>query len=156
MVGYSLAPCFMMQAAIHHTMASFLERLKSSVSMRPVEKTVTLPNGDVLSFYTTPITLAERAKARKAAKPDDTTDFALQLFALKATDEVGNKLVSQGDLLSMRNSLPSDLVESILLPLLENGSEDDADMKSTEAGASEGQRTSARAKAVSGAGKDAK
>lgn len=137
-------------------MASFLERIKASVSMRPVEKSVTLPNGDVLSFYSTPITLAERAKARKAAKPEDSTDFAMQLFALKATDEVGNRLINQSDLLTMRNSLPGDVVESILLPLLESSEEGDTDMKSPEEGSSEGQGTASGAKAVSGPGKNAK
>ena len=137
-------------------MASFLERIKASVSMRPVEKTVTLPNGDVLSFFATPITLAERAKARKAAKPDDSTDFAMQLFALKATDELGNRLISQADLLTMRNSLPGDLVESILLPLLESNEEGDTDMKSSEEGSAGRQGADSGAKAVSGAGKNTK
>ena len=137
-------------------MASFLDRLKASVSMRSVEKSVSLPNGDTISFYMTPITLAERAKARKASKPEDNTDFALQLLALKATDELGNKLITQGDLIDMRNSLPGDLVESLLLPLLEGNTEEgDYDMKSTEESAAKGSRTAAGAKAVSGAGKDA-
>ena len=137
-------------------MASFLDRLKASVSMRSVEKSVSLPNGDTISFYMTPITLAERAKARKASKPEDNTDFALQLLALKATDELGNKLITQGDLIDMRNSLPGDLVESLLLPLLEGNTEEgDYDMKSTEEPVAKGSRTAAGAKAVSGAGKDA-
>ena len=137
-------------------MASFLDRLKASVSMRSVEKSVSLPNGDTISFYITPITLAERAKARKASKPEDNTDFALQLLALKATDELGNKLLTQGDLIDMRNSLPGDLVESLLLPLLEGNTEEgEYDMKSTEEPAAKGSRTAAGAKAVSGARKDA-
>ena len=137
-------------------MASFLDRLKASVSMRSVEKSVSLPNGDTISFYMTPITLAERAKARKASKPEDNTDFALQLLALKATDELGNKLLTQGDLIDMRNSLPGDLVESLLLPLLEGNTEEgEYDMKSTEESVAKGSRATAGAKAVSGAGKDA-
>ena len=120
-----------------------LDKLKAAVSMKAVRKSIELPNGTDFEFWMTPLTLAERGKAQKAARSDDTTDFALQLLVSKSRDENNSPLFHQGDLAELRNSLPATVVEGLMLLLLgdqEADEEDeDFDMKSSEGTAKEGQ-----------------
>lgn len=122
-------------------MSAALERLKKAVSMKPVKKSVELQDGSEFEFWMTPLTIAERKKAQKQAKSDDTTDFALQLLVFKAKNENGAPMFNQGDIADMRNSLPANLVESLLLLLIgeEEEEEEEMDMKSAEGTAEEGQ-----------------
>ena len=111
--------------------------------MKPAVKSLALPNGEEFEFWMSPLTLAERAKAQKQAKSEDATDFALQLLVTKARDKNGVPMFGQGDLAELRNSLPASLVEGLMLLLIgeQEADEDDEelDMKSAEAAASEGQ-----------------
>lgn len=107
-----------------------LERLKKSVSMEPRRKAVTLPDGSEFEFYARPITLAQHTRARKAAGSPDETAFALVLLVMVATDQDGNKLFQQGELAELRNDLPGNVINRILLQLLkeeEEGEEEDED-----------------------------
>ena len=115
-------------------MGTALDRLKKSVSMQPQRKSVELPNGDDFEFFMTPLTLAQRARAQKQAKSEDATDFALQLLAMKATDQSGQKLFQPGELAELRNELPATVVEALMLQLLaddQQEEEEETDMKST-------------------------
>ena len=115
-------------------MGSALDRLKKSVSMQPQRKSVELPDGTEFDFHMTPLTLAQRARAQKLAKSDDATDFALQLLAMKALDQSGQKLFQPGELAELRNELPATVVEALMLQLLADGEqeeEEETDMKST-------------------------
>ena len=120
-----------------------LQQLKAAVSMKPARKAVELPDGSEFEFWMSPLTLAERARAQKQAKSDDSTDFALQLLTTKARDKNGVPMFSQGDLADLRNAVPASLVESLLLLLIgeQEKDEDDEelDMKSDQGTASEGQ-----------------
>ena len=111
--------------------------------MKPARKSVELPNGTEFEFWMSPLTLAERAKAQKQARSEDSTDFALQLLTSKARDKNGIPLFTQGDLGDLRNSLPASLVESLLLLLIgeteKDEDDEDIDMKSAEATIDEGQ-----------------
>lgn len=114
-------------------MTSALDRLKKSVSMKPQRKSVQLPDGSDFEFFAPPITLAQRAKAQKLAPGDDATAFALQLLVMVATDETGQKLFQPGEIIELRQALPANVVESLLLPLLvqsEEEEEEPTDMKS--------------------------
>jgi len=95
-----------------------LDRLKAAASMKPQRKVVDLGNGEEFEYWSTPTTLAERARAQKQARSDDATDFAMQLLIAKAKDEDGVPLFTIGDLPEMRNALPASLVESLMLQLL--------------------------------------
>ena len=112
-------------------MSTALERLKKSVSMKPQRKAVDLPDGSEFEFFMTPLTLAERSRAQKQAKSDDATDFALQLLVAKATDENGGRLFNAGDLAELRNALPANVVEALMLQLLadDQGEDEDLDPK---------------------------
>ena len=111
--------------------------------MKPARKSVELPNGTEFEFWMSPLTLAERAKAQKQARSEDSSDFALQLLTSKARDKNGIPLFTQGDLGDLRNSLPASLVESLLLLLIgeteKDEDDEDIDMKSAEATIDEGQ-----------------
>lgn len=114
-------------------MTSALDRLKKSVSMKPQRKSVELPDGSQFEFFAPPITLAQRAKAQKLAPGDDATAFALQLLVMVATDETGQKLFQPGEIIELKQALPANVVESLLLPLLvqsEEEEEESTDMKS--------------------------
>lgn len=106
-------------------MGSALDRLKKSVSMKPQRKTVELPDGSEFEFFAPPITLAQRAKAQKLAPGDDATAFALQLLVMVATDESGQKLFQAGEIVELKQALPANVVESLLLPLLVQSEEEE-------------------------------
>ena len=109
-------------------MSTALDRLKKSVSMKPQRKAVDLPDGSEFEFFMTPLTLAERSRAQKQAKSDDATDFALQLLVAKATDENGGRLFNAGDLAELRNALPANVVEALMLQLLADAQGEDEDL----------------------------
>ena len=105
--------------------------------MKAQRKAVELPDGTELEYFMTPLTIAERKKAQKAAKDDDPTEFALQLLVQKAKDENGGQLFTIADLPEMRLALPSSVVESLMLQLLADSGEEDEeqlDMKSASKG----------------------
>ena len=105
--------------------------------MKAQRKAVELPDGSELEYFMTPLTIAERKKAQKAAKDDDPTEFALQLLVQKAKDENGGHLFTIADLPEMRLALPSSVVESLMLQLLADSGEEDEeqlDMKSASKG----------------------
>ena len=106
-------------------MGKALDRLKKSVSMKPQRRSVELPDGSEFEFYMTPLTLAQRKRAQKQAKSDDATDFALQLLINVARDENSAPLFTAGDLAEMRNSLPAQLVDNLMLQILGAGDEDE-------------------------------
>ena len=100
-----------------------IDRLVAAVHMQPEKKSVELPDGSDFEFYMTPLTLAQRKRAQKQAKSDDATDFALQLLINVARDENQAPLFTAGDLAELRNSLPANLVDALMLEIL--GANDD-------------------------------
>ena len=95
-----------------------IDRLVAAVHMQPEKKSVELPDGSDFEFYMTPLTLAQRKRAQKQAKSDDATDFALQLLINVARDENQAPLFTAGDLAVLRNSLPANLVDALMLVIL--------------------------------------
>jgi hypothetical protein len=121
-----------------------LDQLKKAVSMTATRKVVDMPDGSEFEFYCTPLTLAERNRAKKNARSDDTIDNALQLLVAKATDEGGVKLFHQGDIPELRNALPVSVVEALMLAVVENAEpeeDEELDMKSDQK-AAKGRRVS--------------
>jgi len=123
-------------------MSSALERLKAAVSMKAQRRAVDLPDGSEFSYWSTPVTLAERTKAQKlSGGGDDAVAFALQLLVAKAQDENGQRMFSAGEVAELRNELPASVVESLMLQLLQEPESDDeepTDMKSTGSAAKKG------------------
>ena len=125
-------------------MGKALDRLKKAVSMNPSRRAVKLPDGESFEFWMTPLTLAERSRAQKQAKSDDSTDFALQLLVTKAKDENGVPLFNQGEIADLRNLLPASVVESLMLELVADAEGEEDYSKSDDSGAGEGQPTRRR------------
>jgi hypothetical protein len=115
---------------------SALERIEQACSMAPIRYQVELPNGDVLEFWATPLTLDARAKAKAACKTDDPMEFAVRLFIQKAKDEAGTPLFTVDAYHRLRR-LPKKVIDQFLEKLLDEGESDEEafDMKSPEEGA---------------------
>ena len=107
-----------------------IDRLKAAVHMQPEKKSVELPDGSAFEFWMTPLTLAQRKRAQKQAKSDDATDFALQLLLNAARDENGAPMFQAGDLSELRNALPANLVDALMLEIL--GANEDEDEEEEE------------------------
>ena len=95
-----------------------LQALKAACSMAAQKKGVELPDGSSFVFHMTPLTVAERQRAKRQAKSEDAIDFALQLLLNKATDVNGTPLFSAGSISELRNDLPATVVDDLLLVLL--------------------------------------
>ena len=108
-------------------MTRAIDRLKAAVNMAPSRKSVMLPDGSEFAWWMAPLTLAQRARAQKSAGSDDAMAFALQLLVMVAKDESGQPLFVAGDMAELRNALPSALVDEILLTLLKQDEEEEAD-----------------------------
>jgi hypothetical protein len=111
-----------------------LDRLKKAVNMTASKKVIPLPDGSEFEFYCTPLTLAERNRAKKLSKSEDAVENAMQLLVAKAQDASGTKLFHQGDVPELRNHLPVQVVEALMLAIVgvdEDEEEDEElDMKS--------------------------
>jgi hypothetical protein len=117
-------------------MGSALDRLKKAANLKPSKREVTLASGDLFEFYCTPLTMEQREKANKDAKPDDINAFALQLLVNKATDENGGRLFGPGDLAVLKNEVRDEDLQSLMLAVIQTPEEEqELDLKSTRKGA---------------------
>jgi len=111
--------------------ASFraLDRLKKAANLVPVKRIVALSNGDEFEFWSTPLTMAERERAQKQAGSDDPTQYALQLFVNKSTDESGQRLFKAGELAELKNDVRDEDLQALMVALVTgegNVTEDEA------------------------------
>ena len=116
----------------------FIDRLKKAARLEPAKKEVTLSDGTDVVMWVTPLTAAERDRARKNARSDDPNAFALQLLIQKARDMDGQPLFAPGDAAALRNEVrDSDLQKLELAILADIGlgdeEEEPTDMKSSSA-----------------------
>ena len=110
----------------------FIDRLRKAARLEPVKKEIVLATGDEVVMYVTPLTAAERDRARKNARSDDANAFALQLLISKARDEGGSPLFTPGDVAALRNEVRDEDLQKLMLAVLggEDEEEEDSDMKS--------------------------
>ena len=99
-----------------------LEKLKKAANLIPSRKEVTLSNGDVFEFLTTPLTMAEREQAQKGTK-DDVNAFALRLFVQKAQDENGQRLFSAGQIADLKHDVRDTDLQALMLAVIEEDKE---------------------------------
>jgi hypothetical protein len=95
-----------------------LDRLKKAANLVPIKRVVTLSNGDEFEFWSTPLTMAEREKAQKAAKSDDLNTLALQLLVAKAQDENGQRMFTQGQIAELKNDVRDEDLQALMLALI--------------------------------------
>ena len=84
----------------------FIDKLKSAARLEPVKKEIILDNGDEAVMYVTPLTAAERERAKKDARSEDPGAFALQLLIKKAKDSGGRPLFTPGDAAVLKERSP--------------------------------------------------
>jgi len=101
-----------------------LEKLKKAANLTPSKKEVTLSNGDVFEFWTTPLTMAEREQAQKGTK-DDANAFALRLFVSKALQEDGRRMFQAGQIDELKHDVSAENMDRLMLALLPSQEEED-------------------------------
>ena len=121
----------------------FIDRLRKAARLEPVKKEIVLASGDEVVMYVSPLTAAERDRARKGARSDDANAFALQLLLNKARDEDGTPLFAPGDVAALRNEVRDEDLQKLMLAVLGGDDDDDtgaedSDMKSFTGGFGEG------------------
>jgi hypothetical protein len=97
-----------------------LDRLKKAANLVPTMKAVELGDGSVFEFWHTPLTMAEREKATKAANSNDPNAFAVQLLVQKAMDENGAKMFSAGEVAELKNEVRDSDLQKIILALIQD------------------------------------
>jgi len=106
-----------------------IDRLVKSARLDPVLKTVELSTGDIVEMYVKPLTAAERDRAKKDARSEDPTAFALQLLVRKALDENGTPLFSAGDIPTLKNEIRDADLQALMLAVIGVDEEEPLDMK---------------------------
>ena len=115
----------------------FIDKLKKAARLEPVKKEVKLESGDTVTMYVTPLTAAERERAKKDSRSDDPGEFAMQLLVRKARNGNGQPLFTPGDISVLKNEVRDSDLQSLMLAVLNSGSTEDLDMKSAGEGAEE-------------------
>lgn len=113
----------------------FIDRLRKAARLEPIKREIVLATGDEVVMWVTPLTAAERDRARKNARSDDANAFALQLLISKARDSDGQPLFTPGDVAALRNEVRDEDLQKLMLAVLGgDDEEEESDMKSTSEG----------------------
>ena len=116
----------------------FIDKLKKAARLEPrQERNHVLDSGDEVVMYVTPLTAAERERAKKDARSDDPGAFALQLLIRKAKNGNGTPLFTPGDAAVLKNEVRDSDLQKLMLAVLGADEEDDLDMKSSSEGTEE-------------------
>lgn len=107
-----------------------LDRLKKAANLEPIKKQVTLSDGSTFEMFVTPLTMAERERAQKQARGDDSNAFALQLLINKALDANGTKLFNPGEIDVLKNEVKDSDLQSLMLAVINAEEEEVIDPKS--------------------------
>jgi hypothetical protein len=107
-----------------------LDRLKKAANLEPIKKQVTLSDGSIFEMFVTPLTMAERERAQKQARSDDSNAFALQLLINKALDVNGTKLFNPGEIDVLKNEVKDSDLQSLMLAVINAEEEEVIDPKS--------------------------
>ena len=114
----------------------FIDKLKKAARLDPIKKEITLEGGEAVVMWVTPLTAAERERAKKDARSDDPNAFALQLLVRKAKDSNGTPLFGPGDVADLKNAVRDSDLQSLMLAVLGGEEDEEAlDMKSSDDGA---------------------
>ena len=81
-------------------------------------------------MYVTPLTMAEREKAQRQVRSDDSNGFALQLLINKALDENGTKLFNAGEIDVLKNEVKDSDLQSLMLAVINAEEDETIDPKS--------------------------
>ena len=113
-----------------------IDRLKKAANLVPSRKDVELNDGTTFTFWCRPLTMAERDKAQRTAKGDDTGAFALQLLVDKALDESGQRMFLPADIAELKHEVRDADLQALMLAVLTSPEDEEPiEPKSTSAGA---------------------
>ena len=117
----------------------FIDKLKKAARLEPVKKEIILDSGEEVVMYVTPLTAAERERAKKDARSEDPGAFALQLLIQKARDSNGRPLFTPGDAAILKNEVRDSDLQKLMLCVLgaDDDEEEPLDMKSSSEGTGE-------------------
>ena len=113
-----------------------IDRLKNAANLVPARRDVELHDGSIFTFWSRPLTMAERDKAQRTAKGDDANAFALQLLVDKALDEGGQRLFMAGDIAELKHEVRVEELLTLMLAVLASAeAEEPLEPKSSTGGA---------------------
>jgi len=113
-----------------------IDRLKNAANLTPGRKDVELSDGSNFTFWSSPLTMAQREKAQRSAKGEDANAFALQLLVDKALDEAGQRLFTPGDIAALKHEVRDADLQALMLAVLTNPEDEEPiEPKSTSKGA---------------------
>ena len=116
----------------------FIDKLTKAARLEPVKKEIVLDSGEEVVMWVTPLTAAERERAKKDARSDDPGAFALQLLIRKAKNGNGQPLFAPGDAAVLKNEVRDSDLQKLMLAVLGADEEEEAfDMKSSSEGTEE-------------------
>ena len=114
----------------------FIDKLKKAARLEPVKKEIVLDSGEEVVMYVTPLTAAERERAKKDARSEDPGAFALQLLIRKAKNGNNQPLFTPGDVATLKHEVRDSDLQKLMLAVLGADEEEEAlDMKSSGEGA---------------------
>ena len=96
-----------------------MDVLKRAANLERTKKTVVLNDGTEFELWHTPLTAAERKRARKAARSEDAGEIALQMLIEKALDENGQRMFSAGDVADLNNAVRNDDLQKLMLAVMD-------------------------------------
>jgi len=102
--------------------------LKKLVDMGPRRRSIEIREGVEFEYWSTPVTLAERDRASKAAK-DGTVEMALHLLVAKAQTKEGQRMFDAGDIAQLKHDFPASVSEGLMVQLLNDEQGEDLDPK---------------------------
>ena len=97
---------------------------------------VLCPDGTEFEYWSTPLTIAQRARCEKLAGPKaDEVDQAVHIFIAKAKEEDGTPMFTVADFQELRRDLPQSVLAKLMVHLVnpdatDNDDEEDLDPKS--------------------------
>ena len=100
-----------------------IDRLKKAANLEATKREVELSDGTVFEMWVTPLTMAERERAQKGAKNDDTNEFALRLLITKAQDENGQRLFALGEIDVLKNEVKDADLQKLMLAVISDDEE---------------------------------
>jgi hypothetical protein len=110
-----------------------IDKIRKASTLEPVKKEVVLSNGEPIVMWISPLTAAEKQRAKKDARSDDIGEFALQLLVRKAKDANGRPLFTPGDIPVLKNEVRDEDLNELLLAVIGGSDEEEEpmDMKSS-------------------------
>ena len=112
----------------------FIDKLKKAARLEPVKKEIILDSGEEVVMYVTPLTAAERERAKKTPAPM-TLERLPPAVDPQSPQRQRPTLFTPGDAAVLKNEVRDSDLQKLMLAVLGADEEEDLDMKSSSEGA---------------------